>query len=129
MLEVVKYIIQQVRNHANYANSFKRANSLSNEQIHPKTGKTISNIEALSLIERDAEKKAKAIQKKFQSSSEMQNFIGMYKSFGVELLVDKNGTNFEVSLPLTAKKMAGVDLVTVFDSDGSFKEIIFKSFL
>ena len=59
-----EFIEYQMRQHKNYANSFKKAPSNTNEHFHPKTRKMLSWSEVSSLIDRDAEKRANAIIKK-----------------------------------------------------------------
>jgi hypothetical protein len=64
-MEVQEFIEKQMREHRYYANSFKKALSTSNEHYHPKTGKRLSYNEMSSLIDKDAEKRAKRIMNKF----------------------------------------------------------------
>ena len=66
-MEINDYIAKQMKEHKNYANSFKTSPlTNSNEQIHPKTGKVITWWESNYLIEKDAQNRAKRIVKKLQ---------------------------------------------------------------
>lgn len=61
-MQIIDYIAKQMREHTNYANSFKKSPlTFSNEQIHPKTGKVITWSESNSLIEKDAKNRANRI--------------------------------------------------------------------
>lgn len=65
-MELKEFIEKQMRDHRNYANSFVKAPSISNEHYHPKTGRLLGWNEMSSLIDNDAEKRAKAIIKRMR---------------------------------------------------------------
>lgn len=65
-MEINDYILAQMRQHVNYANSFKPA--AGGDHYHPKTGKRLNYNLMLSLIDKDARKRASAIVNRINSS-------------------------------------------------------------
>ena len=63
-MEINEYIRKQFNDHKHFVASIKKAPSNSNESYHPRTGRRITFNEKCYLIDRDIEKRTKAILRK-----------------------------------------------------------------